>query len=508
MIPINKSLISLAALVVSFSSLGKEMTNVPQGAVSDVVVERTEPSSSSLIVSMNIHPDVFPKKANREVWLTPVIFSGADTLYLDPVLIAGRTRYYQHIRGVLPVGDAVLMRAGAKDVHPYVVTVPYKDWMENSILNLIARVEGCCGKVVSVLEADPPIDTIDFRPKVLMPVMVYVSPTKDIHKTRSALGKAYIDFPVGKSVIYPDYRRNPAELGEIKRTIDNLRDDEDVTITSISFKGYASPEGSYANNERLAKARTEALIDYVRNLYSFPTSVMHASWVAEDWEGLAGAIEPLELTNKDAILGIVNNEEMAPDEKDNLLKSRFPEQYSYLLMNIYPTLRRADYQVEYDVRNYITVEEIAAVMAVAPQKLSLDELFLYAKSLDKDSPEFREVMEVAVRMFPDDPEANLNAATTAASFGDYDKAREYLSKAVASPVVTYTAGVIEAKQGNYAEAVELLTAASEEGVAEAEELLESMREFKMIPVIQSENDFPEEVIMPEEVITIEEAEEE
>ena len=57
-----------------------------------------------------------------------------------------------------------------------------------------------------------------------------------------------------------------------------------MTITSLSIKGYASPEGPYANNERLAKGRTEALVDYVRNLYSFPAGLATTSWEAEDWQ--------------------------------------------------------------------------------------------------------------------------------------------------------------------------------------------------------------------------------
>ena len=89
--------------------------------------------------------------------------------------------------------------------------------------------------------------------------MVYVSPTKEIVKTRNVSGEAFIDFPVGKSQILPDFRRNPAELAEIRRTIDEVRNDRDITITSLSFEGYASPEGPYATNERLGAVLGEAL---------------------------------------------------------------------------------------------------------------------------------------------------------------------------------------------------------------------------------------------------------
>ena len=114
-------------------------------------------------------------------------------------------------------------------------------------------------------------------------------------------------------------------------------------------------------------------------------------------------------------------------------------------------------------------------MASAPQKLSLEELFRLAQSLDKDSPEFQEVMEVAVRMYP---LANLNAGLTAIGHDELDMARAYLAKAGKSPEADYARGILEAKAGNYTRAVELLQAAK--GVAEAQAAIDRLRELKLI----------------------------
>ena len=259
-----------------------------------------------------------------------------------------------------------------------------------------------------------------------------------------------------------------------------MRDDRDVTITSLSFKGYASPEGPYALNERLARSRTEALIAYVKGIYSFPAGLMHSAWVAEDWEGLARQLSSMEIADRDALLNIVNDPDLTPDQKDQRLKADYPAQYAILLEQVYPALRRCDYVITYNVRNYTDLTEIAAIMATAPQKLSLSEIFLYAQSLDTSSPEFREVMEVAVRMFPDDPEANLNAATTAVDHGEYDLARTYLKKAPDTPQAAYTAGLLEARTGNYQAAAPLLQRAADAGITEAAQLLEQMRSWDWI----------------------------
>ncbi len=475
----NKIFTTIAASVLAVSgAAAKEVpsSQLPEGALSDVAVER---STSTLLVSMKVHPEVFSKKWNREVWLRPVLVSGADSLWLEPVVIAGRTRYYQNLRADGSTPGYVMLRSGSEDTYDYSVNVPFDSWMEKGELEMVSEIDGCCGDGLAD-PADNDLMAFDFREKVLKPMFAYVKPMGEIEKLRHVEGKAYIDFPVNKTVIYPDYRSNPKELAEIKRTIDEVRNDKDVNIISLTIKGFASPEGPYANNERLAKGRTEALIKYVGDLYSFPKSVLRTEWEAEDWNGLAERLRNSNIDNKDAILAIATDGNLAPDVRDAELKKRFPEQYAFMLANIYPALRHSDYTVNYVIRNFTDVAEIAEVMKTAPQKLSLEELFIYAQSLDKDSPEFREVMEVAVRMYPDDAVANLNAATTAVDHGEYDLARGYLKKAGDSSEALYTAGVLEAKTGNYAKAKELLEKASRGGIKDADRLIADLIDWGFI----------------------------
>ena len=67
-------------------------------------------------------------------------------------------------------------------------------------------------------------------------------------------------------------------------------------------------------------------------------------------------------------------------------------------------------------------------MCERPQKLDLNEFYLAAQEYEPGTDEFTEVFETAVRMFPDDTIANLNAAN-AAMRRDYDSARRYLNEA-------------------------------------------------------------------------------
>ena len=249
---------------------------------------------------------------------------------------------------------------------------------------------------------------------------------------------------------------------------------------SLTIEGFASPEGPYAENERLAEGRTEALRNYVRGLYTFDPSIIRSSWVAENWAGLRKYVAASDLADKEGILAVIDSENLEPDAREWKLKSTYPEQYGFLLENVYPALRNSDYTVEYVVRSYTDIEEIKAVMKSAPQKLSLREMYVVAQSLETGSDEYREVFEVAVRMYPDDPVANLNAANIALGRNELDRAAQYLAKAGDLPEAIYARGIHAAKSGDYDRAAGLFANAAARGVKQAADAAAQLRELGLI----------------------------
>ena len=119
-------------------------------------------------------------------------------------------------------------------------------------------------------------------------------------------GSAYIDFLVNRTDINEHYRDNYVELQKIRNTIDVVRNDSDTYIISVFIKGFASPEGSYANNSRLAKERTQTLKEYVRKLYEFPDSLMSTAYEPEDWEGLRRYVETSGLPHKTGVMEVID----------------------------------------------------------------------------------------------------------------------------------------------------------------------------------------------------------
>ena len=183
------------------------------------------------------------------------------------------------------------------------------------------------------------------------------------------------------------------------------------------------------------------------------------------------------LKNRDAILALIRSN-VEPDAKEKMIKSTYPEDYQFLLKNVYPGLRHSDYVVQYVVRTYTSAEEIRRIMKTQPQKLSLRELYLATRDLEPGSDEYNETFEIAVRMFPGDEVANLNAANAAMAKGDLKGAARYLDKAGDGKEAVYARGVYAALSGDYDSAMRFFAEAARGGIAEAEDALHQIEEVK------------------------------
>ena len=102
-------------------------------------------------------------------------------------------------------------------------------------------------------------------------------------------------------------------------------------------------------------------------------------------------------------------------------------------------------------------------------------MYLVAQTYEKGSNEFNEVFDVAVRMFPDDPTANINAAAIELQRGDLQQAARYLEKADAQASATLNnRGVLKLLQGGLDEAETYFKQAQSLGSAEAGANLEEV----------------------------------
>ena len=462
------------SLLLSLYIIGVNAQRILNGQIEikDLNIARNE---GNLFLSMRMDVTALDVKSDEEIILTPALKSSEETFVnLPAVRINGRNRYYHHLRNDKLADEPYFYRTGKVDEIHYQAMTPYAEWMDNASVVMGEDLCGCCSELL--MNNDDLLTQLDMAPKVFEPLFVYVQPEVETVKTRNVKGSAFIDFPVNQTVIYPEYRNNPSELKKIQQTIDVVKNDPDTKITAISIKGYASPEGSYANNTRLAKGRTEALKKYVQELYHFDPSIFTTAYEPEDWEGLERYVEASDLADKEGILDLIAGDE-EPDRKDASIKRRYPDTYAFLLKNCYPALRHSDYTVEYIVRSYTDVEEAKRIMKTAPGKLSLQEFYTIANTYESGTPAYNEVFETAVRMYPDDETANLNAANVAMNKRDLTAARNYLEKAGTGKEAEYARGVLAALEGNYAEARTHLQQAKAMGVSEADNCLKQIEDI-------------------------------
>ena len=388
-------------------------------ALSGVQAKRSE---TVINVAMLLRPDSLKMSANRRIVLTPMLVGQHDSLALRPIVINGhRQQVMYNRRDYLNYAGALVVdcRKAIPQQIDYRATADYADWMRSA--DLTVREDLCgCGNVAD--------QTSTLVKHLRRPRMPYIRPVTTGLKTYELKGRAYIDFPVNRTELHPDYRNNPRELAKIVDTINVVRNDANMTITNIDIHGYASPESPYDHNAYLAEHRAATLKNYVRQLVHLDDSLFTVHFTPEDWNGLCQYLADSNIDHRDEILQIADRVSDDPDEREAEIKRKYPEEYRFMLATWYPALRHSDYIISCTVRPF-SVDEAKALIKTRPQLLSQDEMYQVAQTYEPGSKEFNEVMEIAVRMFPDDPTANLNAACTRLDQGDAAGAKPYLDKA-------------------------------------------------------------------------------
>ncbi len=443
-----------------------------EAAVSNVNIGKID---GKLVVSMDVVPTGgrWKVKSDRAIILSPMVVKDGDRASLPQVRILGRNQYIRYQRNISEneVSDNQIYQASKVQTIHYIVSLPYEEWMDGSDLVLKEDLCGCTRTLLASNESQlERYEVPEFRP-----VFAYLVPQAEVVKARSESGQAYVTFPVSQTYIDDSYLENREELHKIIHTIAMVKGDDDLTITGITLKGYASPEGKYENNERLAKGRTEAVANYVVMLSGGVDYAVATSYEAENWEGLKEFILRSNLPEKEKLIDIIDSPDFAdnPDGREWRLKSSYPEAYRTLLADCYPRLRRTDYRVEYTVRAF-NFEEAKALIGTQPQKLSLQEMYYVAQTYEPGSDAYNEVFDTAVRMFPDDETANLNAANSALQRGDTILAAKYLAKAGDCGEALVARGILAMMEGDVRGATELMLKAQGMGIEAASANLEQI----------------------------------
>lgn len=471
----KKSLIITALLTMALSLTAQEtirLTGTKKGADTQVSVKNIDVARSAekTVLTMDFILDELDVPSNRYRAFTPVIRSkdGQHEQRLKTLIVSGRRQDIVFERdGIDPLYasncDKIRRNSGKPQSYEYTDAVANQSWHRNADVFVECDLCGCGDQMKNdeaflknLLPPDP-YDLIALTDVVPDPY----KPTRELH------GSAFINFVVDKWEMRPDYMGNRAELRKITDTLDIMVRDQNVTVRQIKIHGWASPESPYEHNRMLATNRAKSLTDWVRQQYNLPANVFApAEATPENWIGLRNAVVEMDLNtlpHRSEILDLIDDPTIDPDPKEAKLKKTYPEEYKYLYENVYPHLRRSDYEISFDIRNF-TLDEAKEVYKVRPYQLSLRELWDVANTYPQGSDEYNRCLQTAVNLYPDSTAAVINLANVAIRQHDMLKAETLLEHAGDSAEADNARAVVAIIQERYDEAERLLAAAERKGL--------------------------------------------
>ncbi len=418
--------------------------------------------------------------------VTPVIQAGAQMVDLPKIVVNGhnksnmvkraqRLRYAPIMYGATDaLVDETLRHREQREVM-YRTELPWETWMSAASLGLNTRLISCSHEY-ELHERLAGVSMPVLPPVAVVPRASYMAPVREKVKERMVSKTAYVDFRVNQSTIDRNFERNPEELTKIKKELDNIKNHKDMTFQSIALTGYASPEGPYANNDRLAGHRVNALKSYVVGNFGIPAASVAVHHTAEDWEGLRKEVAASKLADKDAVLAIIDNSQ-TPDAKEAALKAlNGGRAWATILHEMMPPLRRTDYKLNYTVRDY-NEQESREIVKTNPELLSLYELDALARQYDPKSAEYQRIYNLIEVQNPNDDTANINVAANYINHGDWRGAEQALSR-VSNRDASYwnNFGIVQMMTGHFDAAADAFRRSTTADAQHNLRLLEGMRQ--------------------------------
>lgn len=216
------------------------------------------------------------------------------------------------------------------------------------------------------------------------------------------------------------------DLGKILKEIND--NNETRALTNIEVSAYASPDGKYSFNEKLAEKRQNVSSNYLKKeLKKIKMEAdVDTKFTAEDWEGFQELVSKSNLQDKEVILRVLSMYQ-DPEEREQQI-SNMSEVYTDIKQSILPELRRARLIVNYEIIGRSDAQ-ILEQFASDPSKLSVEEMVYGANKLVKDDATRQKWNEAIAKQYPSDYRALNNMAQQAISKGDVAAAQNYLKQA-------------------------------------------------------------------------------
>ena len=228
-----------------------------------------------------------------------------------------------------------------------------------------------------------------------------------------------------------ELRKSELQNNSVQEFVNLLKrisgDRDNLMLSNVEVSAYASPDGGFALNEKLANKRQQNTEGYVKQQMKQANmeADVEANYTAQDWEGFQQLVQASDIQDKDVILRVLSMYK-DPQEREQQIKN-MSHGFQELADGILPELRRARLTINYETLGRDD-EAIFNQIKSDPSKLSVEEL-IYAASIAETPAEQEAILKTTTRLYPKEARAYNNLAALAYSKGDYEEAQRYLTQA-------------------------------------------------------------------------------
>lgn len=250
---------------------------------------------------------------------------------------------------------------------------------------------------------------------------------------------AYIQFNKGKTDFIPELADNEHEAMKVMEAMKRLTFSGELVMDSINMRAAASPEGSSTLNMRLAKGRSQSVVDYVRTHAEDDEAsrLLKPRAIGEDWKRLTSFIEQdSHLEHKQEILSLIST--VKDEDKREMQIRQFAQDYTYMADSLYPRLRAVN--MEFYLHKRDMVQDTIHTTVVDEKYMEALRLLLRHR--------YRDALQIL------SPYEDYNTALCLLSLGFDQRALEILDKEPQTANVLYLRTVLLSRTGKEKEAVE------------------------------------------------------
>ena len=334
-------------------------------------------------------------------------------------------------------------------------TVPYNDDMQKSELWMTFKAYK--GKkeiqIPAVKVADGVIATSELYKKTLLSDGGCQA-VDSFQRVKAQKQEANIKFLVNQA----NLRKSELKNNSVTEFVEMLKkinaDREGLNLSNVEVQAYASPEGGFKFNDKLAGKRQNVSEKYVKDQLKKTkmNANIDAHYTAQDWDGFQRLVQASNLQDKDVILRVLSMYK-DPEEREQQIRN-MSAAFRELADGILPELRRSRLIINYETIGR-SDDQIKEQYNADAAKLSADEL-LYFASLQDTQADQEKVYKKTAELYDKDYRAYNNLATIALSKGDKAAAASYLAKALAldanSAESNANKGLMSLAAGNMTEA--------------------------------------------------------